>query len=153
MWTVGIHDIAGLRVAASRAEKFRTARPSRVGKVVSNHNPGAACSREGNPIRMVRSTFGTVLIENIILNPRIITVAAPHYDASPIILVGNGVVGNDPITREGKIRSRMHTRVVLDCSVQLDACAKVIVKEIVCERDCRAMHIYAVRLIADGPAR
>ena len=150
MWTVGIHDIAGFRVAASRAEKLYTARPSCVGKVVSDHNPGAAaCSCEDHSIYRVRRTFATVLIENIILNPRIVSIVAPHDDASPIILVGDGVVGNDPIGREGEIRSRMCTGAVTDRRVLLNTHAKVVVEEIVCDRECRAIHINAVVLVAD----
>ena len=64
-------------------------------------------------------------------------------------VVPDGVVGNDPIGREGEIRSRMCTGAVTDRPVLLNTHAKVVVEEIVCDRECRAIHINAVVLVAD----
>lgn len=134
-----------MRVTASRAEKVLSASPTRVGKVVSNHNPcTATCSREDNPICMVNSGLDAILIENIIINQRLVTIATPHNDASPIGLVGKRVIGNEPILRECELRPRMGAGFITDRSIQLDTCGQVIIKEIACDLDRRAVDINPV---------
>lgn len=110
-----IHEVTGLGVmdpfVRPRAKKDRTARRSRVSEIVSNRNPSASRGCEVNPLCKTR-LVDAVLIENVILNPRIRAFRTPYDNATSVILIRNGVVGNDPIRRAGKFRAGMPRRAV-----------------------------------------
>ena len=152
-----IHEVTGLcemdPFVRPRAKKDCAARGSRVSEIVSNRNPSAGRGYEINPLCKTR-LVDAVLIENIILNPRIRAFRTPYDDATSVILIGQGVVGNDPIRRTRKSRTRMPLRAVKRGAgpVLLNAVGQVVINEIVRDGVTIPMQVHPVCLIADGRA-
>ena len=128
---------------ARAKECFRT-RPARVGVIISNCNPSAGHRYETNPLRLPGSESDAVFIENVVLDSRRVTFRAPQDDGAPIDLVRDDVVGDYPITRECELRSRIRGRVVTFRPVHLNTEAQVVVKEIIRNREGRAVCVDAM---------